>query len=109
MEKFFRSRYASFVLVAVGLAVGLSVAAEYLQPLIATVGMIGLAFGMTKQVIMQYHTGKVGIHWTLNTIMFFAIVLRAVYMVRTEQYWLAVPDVYSIFIFGIVQFQLAGL
>jgi len=51
MEKFFRSRYASFVLVAVGLAVGLSVAAEYLQPLIATVGMIGLAFGKDPNVL----------------------------------------------------------
>lgn len=108
MEKFFTSSYSTPMLLVLGLIVGLSVVPEHLQKVAAGVGMIGLGIGMTKQVIMQYHSGKVGIHWTLNATMFFAVVLRAIYMLRTGQYWLAGPDIYGALMAGAIQLQLAG-
>src|SRR3989344_225382 len=108
MKKFFTSHYSPFVLIVAGIVIGLSMMPERLQQVAATVGMTGLVLGMTKQAIMQYRSGKSGIHWMLNTIMLFAIVLRGVYLVRTGQYWLAIPDVYGALMMGILQLHLAG-
>lgn len=109
MEKLFTSSVSPFVLLFVGLGIGISLATENLQQVAAGVGMTGLALGMTKQAVMQYKNGKCGVHWILNTIMLVALVLRGAYMVRTGQYWLAIPDIYGVVVMGFLQLQLAGL
>lgn len=108
MEKLFTSGYSPFVLLGIGLAVGFYVMPEDLQKIAATVGMAGLGIGMTKQVIMQYQNGRCGIHWLFVVIMFCATVLRGTYMIRTEQYWLAIPDIYGVLLLGISLLQLVG-
>ena len=108
MEKFFISRYSTFILIVVGLCVGLSTPLANLQIIAATVGMSGLVVGMTNLAVRQYREGKTIVPWVLNTLMLVAVVLRGVYLLRTGQYWLAIPDVYGIFIMSVVQLQLAG-
>lgn len=107
MKRFLTSGYSPLIILAVGLIVGVALIPDNLQKVAAAVGMAGLALGMTKQAWMQYKNGKVGVHWTLNTLMFLAITLRGIYMVRTGQYWLAIPDVYGSLVIGAIQFQLA--
>ena len=108
MEKFFTSIYALFLILAVGLTLGLNVVPEHLQQIAAAAGMLGLAYGMSSQVIMHYHIGRCGMHWSLNTIMLFAVILRTAYMVRTGQYWFAVTDGFALLALAAVQLQLAG-
>ena len=108
MKRFFTSGYSPFVLVLLGLLIGLNVIPEHLQKLAAVVGMVGLGVGMTAQVIMQYKEGKCGVHWIVCAVMLFAIVLRGVYLARTGQYWLAIPDIYGALVISVIQLQLAG-
>ena len=108
MQKFFTGAHSIFLLCAAGIVIGVNIDPDMLQRVAASVGMTGLFIGMTKQAIKQYHDGKCGVHWILNTLMHFAVVLRGIYFLRTNQYWLAAPDIYGIFIMGIIQLQLAG-
>lgn len=109
MRKFFTSKYSTVFMVVAAIIISISInSTAKLQFIVAAVGMAGLLLGMTKQMHMQYVNGKCGVHWMLNSLMFFAITMRAVYMVRTGQYWLAIPDIYGSIIMGIIQLQLAG-
>lgn len=108
MEKFFTSVYAPFLLLYVGLHMGIALTVDHLQASIATVGIAGIGVGMTFQIWKHYREGRCGVHWVVNTIMLVVVVMRSVYFIRTGQTLLAIPDVYTAFIMSIIQLQLAG-